>query len=958
MIRRRYRYGASFIDRASGVRFEGHHPHERPDLWALYLHEAEGRYRNFGFEGKLHLQELEEGTGVSIFFLGFDLDAKPVAGVRCHGPLESSQQAFLPQEMGSSPEIEMLTRTIDAEAPLGIVEIKGAWSKGEAATGYRLIEAIARCATHSMNWLGAEHAIAAISDTILPAASTTGARMLGVAAVPFPDERYRTIAISWHRARSQELSTPEHRQDLRLENEQLLRDPDLHHSGPIAANSTQMRSWRPLVLDVRARDQRETLRVLRGDPALQVVDRLGEQRAQLADIKPAPNASLEEEPQRWIYYPWRRAVVRLLGPRSFGALRLDRNRNKLTRTEQAQTRQLRIGVVGLSVGHSIAHLLALEGLAGELRLADFDTVELSNLNRIPGSILDLGVNKAIVAARRIGEIDPYLRVVTMTEGITAENLGSFLDGLDLVIEECDSLDMKLLIREAARERRIPVLMETSDGGVLDVERYDLEPERPIFHGLLSGLHSSDLAELTVQQKAPYLLRILGASDVTSRGAASLLEVGETLTGWPQLGSEVTLGAVTTAAAVRRFGLAGDLPSGRVRFDVEEILSGILPVPIDVEPEYETSIGYGPPLSLPERGLPEDTDPIERIVDAARRAPSGGNIQPWRFEADASEIRMYLVPERTTTMDVRHRGSYVAIGAALFNARVEAASLRNLGECQLFPEGSPSHHVATLLVGESTDYEIAPLEPRVRTRVANRQPGDAGPIDVEIVKTLSQAVQREGAQLRIATARGRIDAMAELLAESDRIRFLVPKLHREMVGELRFPGKDSLDEGLDVRTLELSPPETAVLELLRRPDVMDHLADWRAGQGLGARTRATVESSSALAVVTLPRSDPAWYVRGGAAVERLWLTAEVQGLAVHPVSPVFLYAIDQRDFLTLGGERHVDTLFGLSQRFNEFWDLDDGEHVALLLRLSHAPPPSARSARLPLNELLSREFEMV
>ena len=156
----------------------------------------------------------------------------------------------------------------------------------------------------------------------------------------------------------------------------------------------------------------------------------------------------------------------------------------------------------------------MEGLAGELRLADFDTLELSNLNRIPGSVLDLGVNKAVVAARRIGEIDPYLRVVTIPEGITPENLGSFLDGLDLVIEECDSLDVKLLVREAARERRIPVLMETSDRGVLDVERFDLEPDRPLFHGLLAGLRSSDLAGLSIQQKAPYVLRILGAADVS------------------------------------------------------------------------------------------------------------------------------------------------------------------------------------------------------------------------------------------------------------------------------------------------------------------------------------------------------------------------------------------------------------------------------------------------------------
>src|SRR5271167_3226235 len=133
MISRRYRYGASFIDQASGVRWGGHHPHERPDLWRLYLHEAEGRYRNFGFEGKLHLKDLEDGNGVSLFFVGFDVKGNAVAGVRCHGPLESSQQAFLMEEMGASPEIGMIARTINEEARLGLLEIKGAWSKGEVA---------------------------------------------------------------------------------------------------------------------------------------------------------------------------------------------------------------------------------------------------------------------------------------------------------------------------------------------------------------------------------------------------------------------------------------------------------------------------------------------------------------------------------------------------------------------------------------------------------------------------------------------------------------------------------------------------------------------------------------------------------------------------------------------------------------------------------------------------------
>jgi nitroreductase len=353
---------------------------------------------------------------------------------------------------------------------------------------------------------------------------------------------------------------------------------------------------------------------------------------------------------------------------------------------------------------------------------------------------------------------------------------------------------------------------------------------------------------------------------------------------------------------------------------------------------------------------ESTDPVDIIVEAARRAPSGGNIQPWRFEANDREIRLYLVPERTTTMDVQHRGSYVAIGAALFNARVAAASLKSLGPIRLFPEGQPSNHVATLEVGTSTDYEIANLASRVQTRVANRRIGEPAPIDHEVVQLLSRCVEQEGAQLHITSSRNQIESLAEVLADSDRLRFLTPTLHGEMIGELRWPGRDSLEEGLDIRTLELSSSELAALDLLRRGDVMGHLADWRAGQVLGARARTAVGSSSALAIVTVPRTSPSWYIRGGAAVERFWLTAEFNGLAVQPVSPVFLYASDEEDFLQLGGERHLDALLDLSQRFNALWGLEFDEHVALLLRVTYASPPDVRSARLPLAHLLSRELD--
>ena len=948
-VGRRYRYGAGFVDQASGVRFEGHHPLERPDLWKLYLNGAEGVYRSHGLEGTIRRQDFEDGNGVSLFFVGFAPDGEAVAGVRFSGPLEGSYQAILIEEMAASPEIDMIASLIDQEVRLGALECKGAWSKGEAVTGQRLATALSRCFIHAMNWLGAEFAVAAVSDRLLPIGDVTGAKMIGTCSVPFPDERYRTVAVSLRRTLSYELSSFENQQALRQEAEQLSRGPARLGAGPVEPDSARNHAMRPFVLDVGQRAEREVLRVLRENPSLQIVDRLDEQREQFARIIPTPTRALMDEGQRWVYYPWRRAVVRLLAPRAFTMLRLDRNRNKLTRTEQARQRTLRIGIVGVSAGHSIAHVLAMEGLAGEIRLADFDSIELSNLNRVPASVLDLGVNKAVVAARRIAEIDPYLQVTVEPEGITHENLGLFLDGLDLVIEECDSLDMKLLVREAARERRIPVIMETSDRGVLDVERFDLEPDRPLFHGLLGDLDFSKLSGLTTEQKGPYVLRLLGPLDVSSRGAASLFELGQTITGWPQLASEVTLGAVTVAAAVRRFGLAGELPSGRVRFDVEEVLAGLKPVEMDLEREANL---LTPP---PDDPAPSGNDPVEHIVDAARRAPSGGNVQPWRFEADGEEIRFYMVPERSnSSMDVRHRGSYVGIGASLFNARVAASSLKSLGSIKLFPEGWPSHHVVTMRLGNLTDAEISVLHPRVSSRSANRRLGSPSGIAEPTVQLLTRGVEREGARLHFVTDRHRIDELAEVLAESDRLRFLIPNVHQEMLRELRWPGRDSIEEGMDVRTLEMDPSGFAALELLGRSDVMGHLGEWRAGKALGARTRVMVGSSSALALITVPRCDPMWYVRGGSAVERFWLSAEMHGLAVQPVSPVFLYAVDEEDLLGLGGERYLDEMFRLSERFNGLWDLNEGETMVMVMRVLHAAPPSVRSARLPLAHVLSRD----
>ena len=949
-INRRYRYGSSFVDLESGVRFEGHHPAERPDLWKIYLDGAEGKYRHFGFEETLHRKELEAGTGVSLFYLIYGADDRVVGGVRVHGPLESRHEAAIMGEMAASSEIEEIGSVLDKEIRLGAIEIKGAWSEGVASVGRSLFLPISRCMIHSMNWLGAEFGIAAISDRLLSITELSGAIRIGTTSVAFPDERYQTVAVSYRRNLSYELATPENQLAYRREAEQLSRGP-LGDAGALSLESTQYKASSPLILDVTGRGHREVLRVLREDSSLQLLDQYEEQRSQLDALVGLRPSEMAGDGQRWVYYPWRRAAVRLLGPQSFELLRLNRNRNKLTKKEQSRLRRLRVGVIGSSAGHSIAHVLAMEGIVGELRVADFDEIELTNLNRIPAGVMDLGINKAVVLARRIAEIDPYLPVTTFTQGVDTENLAQFMDGLDLVIEECDSLDIKFLVREAARERQIPVIMETSDRGVLDVERFDLEPHRPIFHGLLGDMNYETLVGLTTEQKGPFVLRLLGANDLSARGAASILELGQTISGWPQLASEVTLGAATVAAAVRRFGLGGELPSGRVRIDLDELLAELAPVTLD--DSQEVGLASPPPEDPKTRSL----DPIDIILDAARRAPSGGNVQPWRFEADDSEIRFYLVPERTSKMDVAFRASYLAIGAAIFNARVAAAALHRVGSVQLFPESRSSLHVATLHLGEGMDPELELLEPYLLSRSANRRIGRSAPLAPSDLDMLTRAVQKESATLRVVTDRERVVRLGSMLGDADRMRFLIPEIHDQMMKEVRWPGRDSLEAGLDVRTLEMDPGSLGMLELLGRSDVMKNLQDWQGGRALGLRTQAAVTTSSGLMLVTVPRVEPRWYVRAGAAMERLWLLVERMGIAMQPVIPLYMFADSDEELVGLAGERRLQEMREQSELFREVWNLGVNEAPSMIFRFFDAEPPSVHSIRMPLDQSMSRKFDV-
>ena len=316
-----------------------------------------------------------------------------------------------------------------------------------------------------------------------------------------------------------------------------------------------------------------------------VVDTLEDQLVELLTIR---NPKLKERPEQlakeirsvvgtdgwesfgvWAYYPWRNTWVRLLEESAFIEVRTNRNRNKITAVEQSQLADKRVGIVGLSVGSALAISLAMERICGSLRLADFDTLELSNLNRIQTGVHHLGTPKTVAIARAIAEIDPYFQVELVHEGFTAENAEGFFDGLDLVSDACDQVKAKANLRWQAKQKGIPLIMETSDRGMLDIERYDW-PDTPFLHGRVSEsmLHEMRRADGWTPDFFDAFIDVSAASE---RGRLSLSEVGNSLVGWPQLYSDVAGGGAHAAQAIRKILLGEPVADARLYLEWDEQL---------------------------------------------------------------------------------------------------------------------------------------------------------------------------------------------------------------------------------------------------------------------------------------------------------------------------------------------------------------------------------------------------
>jgi molybdopterin/thiamine biosynthesis adenylyltransferase len=138
--------------------------------------------------------------------------------------------------------------------------------------------------------------------------------------------------------------------------------------------------------------------------------------------------------------------------------RYARQRDLIGADGQRRLQEARVFVAGMGgLGCTIALHLAAAGI-GSLRFADFDLVELSNLNR---QILhwerDIGREKAASAEEKLHAINPDMEIFGHSARIGDANVSELVADADLIVDAMDSYPPRYILNREARKRDIPFI---------------------------------------------------------------------------------------------------------------------------------------------------------------------------------------------------------------------------------------------------------------------------------------------------------------------------------------------------------------------------------------------------------------------------------------------------------------------------------------------------------------------
>jgi hypothetical protein len=337
---------------------------------------------------------------------------------------------------------------------------------------------------------------------------------------------------------------------------------------------------------------------------------------------------------------------------------------------------------------------------------------------------------------------------------------------------------------------------------------------------------------------------------------------------------------------------------------------------------------------------------EIIADGVK-APSGENMQPWRFVVQGHTIFLCnIVMPDLWLYNYGQFGSYVGHGACIENMVISATHYGYAATVEYFP-ASEGEVVARLTFAKTNKKEDA-LYPYLSTRHTNRGDFERKKLPVDAKNLLIEEAERLGvARGVILDGDADIAELAEASTSVERLIFESKGFHHYYYEHTFFSqSNEHLGDGFYVNVLGLNAFEKIGMAATKLWPFARFVGASGMWYPLSKMRAAHYARSGAFGAITTPGSEPKHYLDGGRSFVRLWLTATKLGISLQPcVGVLFLYdTLTKEEMLVLSPHQLEIVRRGRNRILERLGDAK--AHVPMFFRLGYAQPPRTRSFRSP------------
>lgn len=187
-----------------------------------------------------------------------------------------------------------------------------------------------------------------------------------------------------------------------------------------------------------------------------------------------------------------------------------------------------IGAGGL--GAPVALYLAAAGV-GKLTICDYDTVDLTNLQRqIIHTTQSVGINKAVSAQQTITAINPEVVVETICEKSSEEALEKLVAAADVVIDCSDNFKTRYALNRICVKLRKPLVSGAAIGFEGQMTVFDMRNDAsPCYHCLFPDMGTEEGMRCAENGVFAPLVGMIGTTQA-AEAMKLLLGLGESLQG--------------------------------------------------------------------------------------------------------------------------------------------------------------------------------------------------------------------------------------------------------------------------------------------------------------------------------------------------------------------------------------------------------------------------------------------